>query len=103
MGSLSMALCAYTSRICLIRVMREFRIDRQLHFKHLGGRNREDVRRLKLADDVSEEIKKKKCTVDDAVQNVAEKYGIDERSVWDAWGQYCSLLKGLSAVTPEKK
>jgi hypothetical protein len=66
---------------------------RRLVFKGLPGRKREDLQRLKLAEDVREIIfrsnaKQKKISVEEAVAQVVDKYGVSEKTVWDAWGQF---------------
>jgi hypothetical protein len=74
--------------------------DRQIYFKNVGRRSREDVRRRKLAYEVwqaakvaredSSKAAKNGGSIEDAVAAVAEKYGISEASVWNAWRQFKS-------------
>ena len=63
---------------------------RRLVFKGVPGRKRGYLKRLKLAEDVRENILRnnsehKKISVEEAIAQVADKYGISDKTVWDAW------------------
>jgi len=65
----------------------ESRADRQIRFKKIGRRNREDDRRFKLASDIWENAKEY-GSVESAVVATAAKYNISESAVWKAWKQF---------------
>jgi len=71
----------------LAREAQESRPERQIQFRHLGRRNREPDRRTKIAIEVAK-LAREYRKLDPAIVEVAQKYGISERTVRSAWADH---------------
>jgi hypothetical protein len=65
----------------------EVRADRQLQFTNVNHRNREDARRAMIAHEVVVCLRKTP-KVNVAIADVAQKFKISTKTVWNAWEQY---------------